>query len=57
MDSISVNQFRDNLKSCVETIANTHSPLKVTRRNGRLCGDECRRLGARARDTLYPAKQ
>ena len=34
MDSISVNKFRDNLKSCVEEIANTHSPLKVTRGNG-----------------------
>ncbi len=34
MDSISVNKFRGNLKSCVEAIANTHSPLKVTRRNG-----------------------
>ena len=34
MDSISVNQFRDNLKSSVEQIVRKHIPLKVTRRNG-----------------------
>jgi len=34
MDSISVNQFRDTLKDCVEKVVNQHAPLKVTRRNG-----------------------
>ncbi len=34
MDSISVNQFRDNLKSFVEQTVRKHVPLKVTRRNG-----------------------
>lgn len=34
MDSISVNKFRDNLKSFVEQVANEHLPIKVTRRNG-----------------------
>ncbi len=34
MDSISVNKFRDNLKSCVEKVVDEHQPLKVTRRNG-----------------------
>ncbi len=34
MDSISVNQFRDNLKSFVEQVVRKHVPLKVTRRNG-----------------------
>lgn len=34
MDSISVNKFRDNIKSFVEKIVTTHSPLKVTRRAG-----------------------
>jgi antitoxin YefM len=34
MDSISVNIFRDNLKSFVEQIATEHTPLKVTRRSG-----------------------
>lgn len=31
MNSISVNQFRDNLKSYVEQTVNEHEPLKVTR--------------------------
>ncbi len=34
MDSISVNKFRDNLKTFVEQVAQQHLPLKVTRRSG-----------------------
>ncbi|MCU7905909.1 MAG: type II toxin-antitoxin system Phd/YefM family antitoxin [Candidatus Thiodiazotropha sp. (ex Epidulcina cf. delphinae)] len=34
MHSISVNKFRDNLKSFIEQVVNQHMPLKVTRRNG-----------------------
>ncbi|MBE0471234.1 MAG: type II toxin-antitoxin system Phd/YefM family antitoxin [Methyloprofundus sp.] len=34
MDTISVNKFRDNLKSVVEQIVSQHEPLKVTRRAG-----------------------
>ncbi len=34
MDSISVNKFRDNLKSFVELVVTKHVPLKVTRRAG-----------------------
>ncbi|WP_447895733.1 type II toxin-antitoxin system Phd/YefM family antitoxin [Vreelandella sp. GE22] len=34
MDIISVNKFRDNLKSLVEQVVNNHEPLKVTRRAG-----------------------
>jgi antitoxin YefM len=34
MDSISVNQFRDNLKSYVEQAVSEHEPIKVTRRAG-----------------------
>lgn len=34
MDSISVNQFRENLKNFVEQVISQHEPLKVTRRNG-----------------------
>jgi len=34
MDSVSVNKFRDNLKSFVEQIVTDHEPLKVTRRSG-----------------------
>ncbi|MCU7919580.1 MAG: type II toxin-antitoxin system Phd/YefM family antitoxin [Candidatus Thiodiazotropha sp. (ex Dulcina madagascariensis)] len=34
MHSISVNKFRENLKSFIEQVVNQHMPLKVTRRNG-----------------------
>ena len=34
MDSVSVNKFRDNLKSYVELVVTGHLPLKVTRRSG-----------------------
>jgi antitoxin YefM len=34
MDSISVNQFRDHLKSLVDQVVDRHLPLKVTRRGG-----------------------
>ncbi|MCP4264755.1 MAG: type II toxin-antitoxin system Phd/YefM family antitoxin [Candidatus Brocadiaceae bacterium] len=34
MDTISVNKFRDNLKSFVEQVVNQHIPIKVTRRGG-----------------------
>ncbi|MCU7837195.1 MAG: type II toxin-antitoxin system Phd/YefM family antitoxin [gamma proteobacterium symbiont of Taylorina sp.] len=34
MNSISVNKFRDNLKTFVEQVFSEHEPLKVTRRNG-----------------------
>jgi antitoxin YefM len=35
MNSVSVNKFRDTLKDCVEKVINEHSPLKVTRQNGK----------------------
>ncbi|MEE4376493.1 MAG: type II toxin-antitoxin system Phd/YefM family antitoxin [Candidatus Competibacteraceae bacterium] len=34
MDTVSVNKFRDNLKSLVEQAASQHTPIKVTRRAG-----------------------
>ena len=34
MKSVSVNQFRDQLKTHVEKVINEHIPLKVTRSNG-----------------------
>ncbi|UTA48160.1 type II toxin-antitoxin system Phd/YefM family antitoxin [Simiduia sp. 21SJ11W-1] len=34
MDTISVNKFRDNLKTLVEQVVSRHEPLKVTRRAG-----------------------
>lgn len=34
MDAVSVNQFRDKLKTFVEQVITSHTPLKVTRRAG-----------------------
>ncbi|MDM3872010.1 type II toxin-antitoxin system Phd/YefM family antitoxin [Porticoccus sp. W117] len=34
METISVNKFRDNLKSFVEQAVSSHEPIKVTRRAG-----------------------
>jgi antitoxin YefM len=34
MDAVSVNRFRDNLKTLVEQVVSSHEPLKVTRRAG-----------------------
>mgnify|MGYP003384534506 FL=1 len=34
MESISVNKFRENLKSFVEHAVTEHAPIKVTRRSG-----------------------
>lgn len=34
INTISVNQFRDKLKTFVEQVVTNHTPLKVTRRTG-----------------------
>ena len=34
MDTVSVNKFRENLKSFVEQVVSQHMPIKVTRRSG-----------------------
>jgi len=34
MNSVSVNQFRENLKSYVEQTVNEHKPIKVTQGSG-----------------------
>jgi antitoxin YefM len=34
METISVNKFRDNLKTFVEQVISQHIPIKVTRRSG-----------------------
>lgn len=34
MATVSVNQFRDNLKAFVERCLSEHEPLRVTRRSG-----------------------
>jgi len=53
MDSISVNKFRDNLKTFVEQVVSNHTPIKVTRRSG----DDFIIMSAedweRERETLY----
>lgn len=53
MNSISVNQFRDNLKAYVEKTINDHEPIKVTRRAGEdfivMSADDW----AREQETLY----
>jgi len=53
MESVSVNKFRDNLKSFVEQIVADHAPLKVTRRTGEdfvvISADDW----AREQETLY----
>jgi antitoxin YefM len=35
METITVNQFRDNLRKYVEKVLADHEPLKISRRNGR----------------------
>jgi len=45
MDTVSVNQFRENLKSLVEQAISKHEPLRVTRRSG----EDFVVLGARER--------
>lgn len=53
MDTVSVNKFRDNLKSFIEQVVNQHSPIKVTRR----AGEDFVVVGAedweREQETLY----
>ena len=34
MDTVSVNKFRDKLKTFVEQVVEDHTPIKVTRRAG-----------------------
>ena len=34
METVSVNQFRDKLKSYIQQVVSDHIPLKVTRRSG-----------------------
>lgn len=53
MDTVSVNRFRENLKSFVEQVVNKHMPIKVTRR----AGEDFVVVGAedweREQETLY----
>lgn len=53
VDTVSVNKFRENLKSFVEQVVNKHMPIKVTRR----AGEDFVVVGAddweREQETLY----
>ena len=53
MDSVSVNQFREKLKHCVEQVIQEHQPLKVTRRNGEDFVVISAEDWERERETLY----
>ena len=53
MDTVSVNQFRDQLKSYVEQVVNNHSPLKVTHRAGEAFVVMSAEDGEREQETLY----
>ena len=53
MDSVTLNKFRDNLKSFVEQVAGNHLPLKVTGPGGEdfvVVGAEDRK---REQETLF----
>lgn len=53
MDTISVNKFRDNLKSVVEQVVSRHEPVKVTRRAGEAFVVMSAEDWEREQETLY----
>jgi len=53
MDTVSVNKFRDNLKSFVEQVISKHVPIKVTRRAGEDFVVVCAEDWEREQETLY----
>jgi antitoxin YefM len=53
MDTISVNQFRDNLKTFVEQVVSNHNPIKVTRRAGEAFVVMSANDWEREQETLY----
>lgn len=53
MDTISVNQFRDKLKTFVEQVVTNHTPLKVTRRAGEAFVVMSAEDWEREQETLY----
>lgn len=53
MDTVSVNIFRDNLKSLVEQVVSRHEPLKVTRRAGEAFVVMSAEDWEREQETLY----
>ncbi|MBU2964077.1 type II toxin-antitoxin system Phd/YefM family antitoxin [Amphritea sp. 2_MG-2023] len=53
MDTVSVNQFRDKLKTYVEQVVNDHAPIKVTRRAGEAFVVMSAEDWEREQETLY----
>ena len=53
MDTVSVNQFRDKLKSYVEQVVTNHEPMKVTRRAGEAFVVMSAEDWEREQETLY----
>lgn len=53
MDTVSVNRFRENLKTFVEQAIGTHTPIKVTRRAGEAFVVMSAEDWEREQETLY----
>ena len=53
MDTVSVNQFRDKLKTFVEQVVTNHAPIKVTRRAGEAFVVMSAEDWEREQETLY----
>ena len=53
MDTVSVNQFRDKLKTFVEQVITNHTPIKVTRRAGEAFVVMSAEDWEREQETLY----
>jgi len=53
MDTVTVNKFRENLKTFVEQVVSEHSPIKVTRRAGEAFVVMSAEDWEREQETLY----
>lgn len=53
MDNVTVNKFRDNLKTYVEQVVSNHTPIKVTRRTGEAFVVMSAEDWEREQETLY----
>jgi len=53
MDNVTVNKFRDNLKTYVEQVVSSHTPIKVTRRAGEAFVVMSAEDWEREQETLY----
>ncbi len=53
MDTVTVNKFRDNLKTYIEQVVSEHAPIKVTRRAGEAFVVMSAEDWEREQETLY----